>query len=221
MSIFVTDGYRIIKQLIDRQTITNLDRAIAKHLTIDSSYGIRNLHHKTPFVNRLANSPIIIDRPSKCTNHKQFRLIKAIYFNKNKQYNWSVPWHQDKTIAVKNKVTLPGYKNWTIKQGVPHVQPPLEVLNKITAVRIALDDSNKDNGGLKIIPGTHALGVLTQTEIDRLTQQTALSFSLKAGDALIMHPLTLHASNRSTCDRSRRIIHLEYSSGDLPSLAWY
>jgi len=222
MSIFITDGYQIIEQFIDRQTVNDLSHAIGDRLKTDSSYGIRNLHHKIPLINKLANSQMVIDRLSKYTNYRQFRLIKAIYFNKNPQHNWSVPWHQDKTIAVKNKVVVPGYKNWTVKQGVPHVQPPLEVLNKITAIRIALDDSNVDNGGLKIILSSHSLGVLNQAEIDRVTQQqTALSFSLKAGDALVMHPLILHSSNRSICDRSRRIIHLEYSSGDLSPLAWY
>ena len=44
----------------------------------------------------------------------------------------------------------------------------------------------------------------------------------KAGDALIMHPLILHSSNKSISNSERRTIHLEYSSGDLHSgLAWY
>ena len=100
--------------------------------------------------------------------------ISRLYFNKNADRNWSVPWHQDKTIAVKQKAIATGYKNWTVKQGVTHVQPPIGVLAKITTIRIALDDTNAKNGGLKIIPQSHNLGVLDRVEIDRIVRQRSL-----------------------------------------------
>ena len=153
-----------------------------------------------------------------------FSKTEGLLSQKDKlaRYNWSVSWHQDKTIAVKNKAEVPGFKNWTVKQGVIHVQPPWEVLAKITAIRIALDDTNADNGGLKILPRSH-IGILNQTQINCITKQrSSLSLNMKAGDALMMHPLTLHSSNKSINHNPRRIIHLEYSSGDLPiGLTWY
>lgn len=223
MSSLLSDGYQIIRQLLDSQAVKNLTQVVSNSLQTDSNYGVRNLHYKISVVNKLATSQELIDYLSQYTNFPQFRLIKAIYFNKTKRDNWSVPWHQDKTIAVKNKVLIPNYKNWTVKQGVPHVQPPLEVLTKLTAIRIALDDSDINNGGLKIIPQTHNLGILDSKAIEQITQrQTPLSLSLKAGDVLMMHPLILHSSPKSISDNSRRVIHLEYSSGKLASeLAWY
>lgn len=223
MGKFVEDGYQIIKEFIDRDFVDLLKNAIVDHTAENSNYGIRNLHYKVDAVDKLSRSILLLDTLKRHTNEQHFKLIKSIFFNKNLQHNWAVPWHQDKTIGVKNKVILNNYKNWTVKQGVPHVQPPLNILNKIITIRIALDDRDCNNGALKIIPRSHKLGVLNQSEINRITeQQSYLSCSLKAGDILIMQPLILHSSNKSINNKQRRTIHLEYSSGDLPQdLAWY
>ena len=223
MSNLSLNGYQVIERLIDRQTIGLLDRAIDSAIESESTYGIRELHHKIPLVNKIANSQLLLNVLRQQTNYTQFRLIKAIYFDKSIRHNWSVPWHQDKTIAVQNKALLPGFKNWTIKQGVIHVQPPLEVLKTITTIRIALDNTNASNGGLKIISRSHNLGILTQAKINSICEQRSqISLAMTAGDALIMHPLILHSSNKSLKDNHRRIIHLEYSSGNLPpELAWH
>ncbi|MEL6928586.1 MAG: phytanoyl-CoA dioxygenase family protein [Cyanobacteria bacterium J06600_6] len=223
MSNFCSAGYQIIEQLIDSQTVVNLRQAIADNIDLQSDYGVRRLHRQIHLVNELAHSNLILDFLHHQVDHSQFRLIKAIYFNKNANYNWSVPWHQDKTVAVTSKVELAGFKNWTTKQGVPHVQPPLNILEAITTIRIALDNTNARNGGLKTLPRSHHLGILNQAEINQIVQQQSPIFlQMQAGDALIMHPLILHSSNKSMNQKSRRIIHLEYSSGDLPEeLAWY
>jgi len=217
MNQFLTDGYQIIPQSLDRKAVIDLRQAVADAIKPDSDYGVREVHRQISLVEQLANSKSIAKIISEQTNYTQFRLIKAIYFNKNAERNWSVPWHQDKTIAVKQRVMLPGFKNWTVKKGVPHVQPPLDVLAKITTMRIAIDDANASNGGLKILPRTHKLGVLNRAEIEQIIRRRApLSLNLKAGDIVLLHPLILHASNKSIDLSSRRTVHLEYSSGDLP-----
>lgn len=108
------------------------------------------------------------------------------------------------------------------KTGVPHVQPPLNILEKITTIRIALDDTDKHNGALKIIPQSHHLGVLNQIQINQIvSNKKPILCSLIAGDALIIHPLILHSSPRSNSQGDRGTIHLEYSSCNLPKgLVW-
>lgn len=220
---FLRNGYVIISQLIDRNFIGNLQNAIADYRETSSTYGIRDLHHKIAEIDNLTLSPLILKILEQYTKDRQFQLIKAIFFNKNLNQNWAVSWHQDKTIAVREKIELPNFKNWTVKQNVPHVQPPLSILEKIATIRIALDDTDGKNGALKIIPQSHQLGILERQQIERIIKlQTPLICSLKAGDALLMHPLTLHSSSKSISDRERGTIHLEYSSCDLPqNLAWY
>jgi hypothetical protein len=85
--------------------------------------------------------------------------VPATLFDKTADANWLVPWHQDLTICVKKKVDVPGYGPWTIKAGVPHVQPPVAILDRRLAVRIHLDNCSERNGALRVLPGTHRFDV--------------------------------------------------------------
>ncbi|VEP16403.1 conserved hypothetical protein [Hyella patelloides LEGE 07179] len=220
---FWINGYEIIPQLINSNLVNDLKKAIISNIEAKSAYGVRDLHHKIPKISDLTNSQLIVNTLKQYTKYNQFQLIKAIFFNKNIDHNWAVAWHQDKTIAVKQKLNLTEYKNWTVKQGTLHVQPPLKILEKITAIRIALDDTDSNNGALKIIPNSHKLGILTQPEINQITnERKPILCSLKAGDAIIMHPLILHSSSKSINGNERRTIHLEYCSCNLPQgLDWH
>lgn len=185
------------------------------------SGSIRQVHKVIPEVHDLAYSKPIIDL---ARNHLPSTpaLVRAIYFNKNSKANWLVSWHQDRTIAVKEKNNLDGWGPWSIKQGVHHVQPPLEVLNAIITIRIHLDDADENNGCLKVIPKSHKLGILDVTSIAKYTSKhSAVYCKVSAGDAIIMRPNLLHSSEKSKENSNRRILHFEYSSYTLPNpLAW-
>ena len=51
------------------------------------------------------------------------RPVRAILFNKSPEANWSLAWHQDRTICVREKREAPGFGPWTIKSGMVHVAP--------------------------------------------------------------------------------------------------
>ncbi len=67
-----------------------------------------------PVIYDFAYSSKIIDNLTTFFN-VNFKLVRAIYFDKTSEANWSVAWHQDKTIAVKEKVNIPGFEPWSIK----------------------------------------------------------------------------------------------------------
>ena len=148
------------------------------------------------------------------------QLVKAIYFDKPAGSNWLVPWHQDLMINVDCRVDLPGFGPWNSKAGGVSVQPPVAVLEKVVTIRIHLDDCDATNGALKVVPGSHQLGVVPAVAIAVLTS-TATICAVPAGGAMLMKPLLLHASNRSTGNQPRRVVHLEFASVELPvGLAW-
>jgi ectoine hydroxylase-related dioxygenase (phytanoyl-CoA dioxygenase family) len=151
------------------------------------------------------------------------RLVRAIYFDKSPTVNWLVPWHQDLTIAVREKLDVPGYGPWSVKDGIPHVQPPTAVLEFMITLRIHLDDTDETNGALRVLPGTHRDGKLAAAEIATVREQvTEMICAATHGDAYLMRPLLLHASSRSTSDRHRRVLHFEYAGCELAGeLAWY
>lgn len=57
--------------------------------------------------------------------------VRAILFNKSAETNWSLAWHQDRTICVRERREAPGFGPWTVKGGMLHVAPPFELLSKM------------------------------------------------------------------------------------------
>jgi hypothetical protein len=148
-------------------------------------------------------------------------LTKAIYFDKPAGSNWLVAWHQDLMINVDRRTAdLPGFGPWTAKDGWVAVQPPVAVLENTVTIRLHLDDCDATNGALKVVPGSHLGGVVPAETIAARTASATVC-AVPAGGAMLMKPLLLHASNRSTSNRPRRVVHLEFSAAELPAgLAW-
>jgi hypothetical protein len=179
-----------------------------------------------PAVKAWARSPRVLDlvRP-----HLPIEPlpIRAIYFDKSPDANWLVPWHQDLTIAVQAPTDMAGFGPWSEKDGIPHVQPPAEMLTQMLTqmltVRIHLDAGDESNGALRMIPGSHRQGRMSATRIQEIRhEKTDVLCAASAGDALLMRPLLLHASSRSTSQRHRRVLHIEYAGFTLPpNFAWH
>lgn len=153
----------------------------------------------------------------------QPRPVRGIYFDKTADTNWLVTWHQDLTIAVRDKIDVPGFGPWSVKEGVPHVQPPVSLLEQMLTVRLHLDDCDESSGALHVIPGSHRSGRLSAECIRQWrSQHLATMCCVAAGDALLMRPLLLHSSSRSRTERHRRVVHIEYASFALPNeLQWH
>jgi ectoine hydroxylase-related dioxygenase (phytanoyl-CoA dioxygenase family) len=182
-------------------------------------FAIRNLLGEIPallpLLNTVALQALLAELfPAGC------HLTKAIYFDKPAHSNWLVAWHQDLMVNVDQRADLPGFGPWTAKAGWVAVQPPAPVLENTVTIRVHLDECDATNGALKVVPGSHRHGVLPAAAIASQTA-TAHVCAVPAGGAMLMKPLLLHASNRSTSNRPRRVIHLEFSSVELPAgLAW-
>ncbi|SFN74114.1 Phytanoyl-CoA dioxygenase (PhyH) [Chitinophaga sp. YR627] len=149
-----------------------------------------------------------------------YRPVKSIYFDKPGESNWFVPYHQDLTISVKEKAELPGFGPWTVKQQQYAVQPPLHILEQNFTIRIHLDNTDEQNGALRVVPGSHRKGMYRPETID-WTVETEAICDVPEGGIMIMRPLLLHASSRTTNNHKRRVIHIEFSDQSLPApLQW-
>ena len=130
MNNFRQDGYIIVPQVLTEEQIAKLKLEIRSTIDCNSAYGIRQIDRQIPAIYQLVYSSSTIEH-LKFYSDRQFKLVRAIYFNKTLQNNWFVSWHQDKTISVREKIKTPGFINWTVKQGIIHVQPTLDVMQKI------------------------------------------------------------------------------------------
>ncbi|SDJ33201.1 phytanoyl-CoA dioxygenase family protein [Chryseobacterium jejuense] len=150
----------------------------------------------------------------------RYFVVKSIYFDKPETSNWYVAYHQDLTISVDKKLELSGFGPWTTKQNQFAVQPPLNILENIYTIRIHLDETDEHNGALKVVPESHSKGIYRPETID-WTVETEETCKVDKGGVMLMKPLTLHGSNRTTNGKKRRVIHIEFSDRELPEvLQW-
>jgi hypothetical protein len=136
-------------------------------------------------------------------------LVRVLFFDKPPDRTWSLAWHKDLTIAVRdNRLVSRSFTRPTTKAGVPHVEAPRELLERMLTLRIHLDDVTDENGPLRVIPGSH----LASKEAAASDREPAV-IRARAGDVLAMRPLVSHSSGASLpgCTRHRRILHLEFA----------
>ena len=212
------DGFEIIPSVLTETEVVSLRAALS---SLKVAPGHRNLMQRVPAIAELAMSSkiaaVLESLPSAA-----LVPVRSIFFDKTPEANWLVPWHQDLSIAVKGRLDLPGYGPWSVKDGSPHVQPPIDILEAMVTVRVHLDDCDESNGPLRIIPGSHRLGRLTAADIAGIrASREEVTCSVRAGDVLLMRPLLLHASSEACAPANRRVIHVEYSTCPLPEgLEW-
>lgn len=148
--------------------------------------------------------------------------IQAIAFDKTPATNWKVAWHQDLMFPFASAVTSDNFDLPCIKEGIHYARPPESVLTQLLAVRLHLDDCDETNGPLRVSPETHLKGILKTAEIPgHLATHGEITCLAKKGEALLMRPLTLHASSQATEPKHRRILHLVYHCGDPIPETWH
>ncbi len=135
--------------------------------------------------------------------------VRGLYFDKPPGHSWALPWHRDKTIAVKDHGPIGDFKKPTTKAGVPHVEAPPSILDTMLTARIHLDAMTEMNGPLRVIPGSHQV-----SSDSGPAGQAAVTLSCASGDVLLMRPLLLHSSGHSEAghEEHRRILHLEFAA---------
>ena len=223
----LADGFAVLPGVVPTDTTERLTAAVGRPVPgsvarekNDRIYAVRNLL-AVPEVRELADSPPVRGLVEPVLGGAA-RPVRGLLFDKTAGANWKVAWHQDLSIAVKQRVEVPGFGPWSVKAGVQHVQPPRHVLDGMLTVRLHLDDCGEDNGPLKVLPGSHAAGPLPPAEVARWCGERApVACVVAAGGAVLMRPLILHASSPARVPGHRRVIHLEFASGELPGgLEW-
>lgn len=149
--------------------------------------------------------------------------VRIVSFNKSERANWGVPWHQDRVIAVAEKVHVAGYVNWTNKSGIWHCEPPQSILDEMLFVRVHLDDTDQRNGAMHIAVGSHAEGIVPSAKAEDVAETYPIeTCAAKRGDVLILKMLTLHSSKPAKVQSGRRVLRIDFSSSQLPSpLSWH
>ena len=220
-------GYVITPPLLNETAIADLLLAlqIAEREQVRSShetaYSLRNLFEAATAVRRLAAAHLLRSLVEPSLGADCF-AVRALYFDKTPSANWKVPYHQDITVSIAERKETEGFSHWTHKDGVLHAYAPASVLENMLTVRLHLDACGRDNGALRVLPGTHRYERLNSAQVAEIRTRLAETVcEVDSGAALLMRPLLLHASSAAESPEHRRVIHIEYANAPLPDgLEW-
>lgn len=216
-NVFTENEIKNIIALIENKTVTNEENATFRKS--QDLFAIRQFHKEIPETLDLIFNKSL-EEIIESNFGKGYFITKSIYFDKPEKSNWFVAYHQDLTISVDRKIEIENFENWTIKQNQFAVQPPKEILEDNFTIRIHIDKTTKDNGALKVINNSHSKGILRIENLDFEKEKETIC-EVEKGGIMIMKPLLFHASNKTTNNERRRVIHIEFSRQELPDgLEW-
>lgn len=209
-SSVIDRGYAIVPNVI---TVGEADDVLADLNGAElnrSRAGARHILNQ-PSVQCIANDERVLRLAKEVLGQAAFPF-RATLFDKSTNSNWLVVWHQDTALPLCEKRDTSGWGPWSVKEGVTYAHAPANALEQILALRIHLDDSTESNGPLRILPGTHMRGVMTDNQLQELDSQIdETECVVNKGGVVAMRPLVAHASSKSQSDQPRRVVHIEYS----------
>jgi len=204
------EGYGLIPDVFAPSEVESLLNSLQQEALPRTRAGVRHAM-RSPSVAQIANDPRMqeIARRILAPAAIPFRVT---LFEKLPDSNWLVAWHQDTALPLQERREASGWGPWSIKDGVNYAHAPAKALEKVVALRLHLEDSNSDNGPLRVLPATHTKGILTDDEILSFAEQTeSVDCLMPTGGIVAMRPLVIHASSKSQTDNPRRVLHIEYA----------
>lgn len=206
----IDSGYAIQPSALSNAECDALIDALSDESVQRSRAGARGLM-ANPAVAALATDSrlIAIARETLGQGATPFR---ATLFEKSNRTNWLIPWHQDTALPLASSFDAPGWGPWSEKARALHSIAPTWALSRVIALRVHLDASTAMNGPLRVVPGSHAAGVLTSDGIlDYVSKHDQVECLTPRGGVLAMRPLLIHSSSKVQSADPRRVLHIEYS----------
>jgi len=204
-------GFGIFPGVLAQQDVDDLLEELSRVDLPRSRAGVRHAM-KLATVAAMARGSTLLRIAQQILGSSAFPF-RATLFDKSPTANWLVVWHQDTALPLRERRDTPGWGPWSVKDDVIYAHAPANALSQVLALRVHLDDSTSENGPLRVLPGTHTLGVLTDEALHDLSTRIAVVDCLvPRGGVLAMRPLIVHASSKSQSEAPRRVLHIEYAS---------
>jgi hypothetical protein len=216
--IFSRDGAQLFRVALARDQLNLLEAALA-HLPPDyAGIRLRGVEGLAPL---LASTGHIGHCAASVLGH-DCQPVRAILFDKTPGTNWVLGWHQDRTIAVTQRVRVDGFGAWSVKGGMLHVEPPFELLSGMVTLRVHIDPVPAGNAPLLIAPGSHKLGRIAENNVHEIVRRCGTVACLaEAGDVWLYATPILHASEAAVAPSHRRVLQVDFAVGGLPDgLEW-
>lgn len=204
------NGYVIVRNAIDadlaRETAEHVHWLAKRHPDTRPEHLHHNMLVSDPFMHRLVGDERMLDIVEQFIG-PNIALFAAHYIAKPPRKGQKVLWHQDGTY-------------W-----------PLEPMD-VTTIWLAATDSTRENGCLRVLPGTQKNRLLARNELQdvddgknvlssgihpsQIDDSHAVDLELQPGDVSIHNPKIIHGSNANTSERWRIGLTLRY----IPTSTW-
>jgi ectoine hydroxylase-related dioxygenase (phytanoyl-CoA dioxygenase family) len=206
-----TESYYIVSDVFARADMRQLAEDLSRADVDRTKAGARHILG-VPAVHAVAKDPRMLAIAQSFVGLPAVPF-RATLFDKSPDANWLVVWHQDTALPLRQRNDASEWGPWSTKAGVLYAHAPAWALEQVVALRVSLDDSLKTNGPLRVLPGTHREGVLTEEQIEGLARHvTPIDCVASSGSVVAMRPLIVHASSKARSDHRRRVLHIEYAA---------
>jgi ectoine hydroxylase-related dioxygenase (phytanoyl-CoA dioxygenase family) len=205
------DGFTVVSSVFEGVELDRIGKALEGASVRRSRAGARHLLN-VPAVAAMARDSRLNEFAAAVLGCDPVPF-SATLFDKSSEANWLVVWHQDTALPLIERRDAVGWGPWSKKGGITYAHAPASALSQVVALRVHLDASAEDNGPLRVLPGTHNLGVLTDQEIQSAAQRIEpVTCTVERGGVLVMRPLLVHASSKASSAAPRRVLHFEYAA---------
>jgi ectoine hydroxylase-related dioxygenase (phytanoyl-CoA dioxygenase family) len=207
------DGYAIVPQVVTAEEIHRLLSDLEQSTSQRTRAGVRHLLSNSAVAEFAADRRMLgIAQSVLGSNAFPF---KATLFGKSLDANWLITWHQDTALPLREKLETPGWGPWSTKEGITYSHAPASALERVVALRLHFDNSDMENGPLRVIPGSHRQRVLGDQQVENIVDKGEhVTCLVGQGGVIVMRPLIIHASSKSHSDKPRRVLHVEYATRD-------
>ncbi len=192
-------GFVVVRDVLDQALVADANRHVDwlrhRHPELRADALGHELARDDPFWYRLVSDPRLLDIAELFVG-SDLALFATHYICKEPVVGRAVPWHQDG-----------GY--WPLK--------PMEVVS----LWLAVTASTRENGCLKVVPGSHTTRLLDMVPTDRdevlplevpvdVDERDAVAIELAPGDVSVHHPNIVHGSDPNTSTTWRRGLTIRY-----------
>jgi ectoine hydroxylase-related dioxygenase (phytanoyl-CoA dioxygenase family) len=205
------DGFSIVSGVFEGAELDGIARELDAASLQRSRAGARHLL-ALPAIAAVARDPRLLGLAAQVLGRDPVPF-GATLFDKSSKANWLVVWHQDTALPLFERRDVAGWGPWSQKGDVTYAHAPAGALSQVVVLRLHLDASTADNGPLRVLPGTHDLGVLSDQQIHAAAQRIgSVTCTVGRGGVLVMRPLLVHASSKVAAAAPRRVLHFEYAA---------
>ena len=207
----VSEGFAVVGGVFDAAELDGISNDLGRASLQRSRAGARHLLN-VPAIAALARDARLTELAADVLGCDPV-VFGATLFDKSSEANWLVVWHQDTALPLIERRATAGWGPWSTKGGITYAHAPASALSQVVALRVHLDASTEDNGPLRVLPGTHNLGVLTDQQIHSAAERIEpVTCTVARAGVLIMRPLLVHASSKVSSAAPRRVLHFEYAA---------